>query len=209
MNREAYLGTAKVVAAILREPAVAGHWHEPSALPDFRVSGLAGHLARGVLQVRRIVDDAPPTGDPIPVLEHFTRNPWVRSSREDPVHVAVRERGEDTASEGPDELADSVDASLAWLERQLPTEPTDRVVELTGLWCLRLDDFLLTRLVELVVHIDDLAVSVGVPTPVLPAEATDLVVDLTAQLAVWRHGPVAVLRALTRQERAPASIAAF
>jgi hypothetical protein len=39
---------------------------------------------------------------------------------------------------------------------------------MTGRWFLRFDDFLLTFLVELVVHTDDLAVSVGIPTPDLP-----------------------------------------
>ncbi len=209
MIKSAYLGTATVVANLLRAPEVATSWSQPSALPDFGVSGLAGHLARSVTQVQRIVEDPPAGGEPIPVLDHFTRNPWVATEQDDPLHVAIRERGEDTAADGPAALADTVDASLAWLERQLPAEPADRVVELTGMWCLTLDDFLLTRLVELVVHTDDLAVSVGIPTPALPEEATDLLVDLLARLAVWRHGPLPVLRALSRQERAPATIAAF
>ena len=209
MIKSAYLGTATVVAHLLRAPEVASDWSEPSALRDFDVSGLAGHLARSVTQVQRIVEDPPAGGEPIPVLDHFTRNPWVASGHDDPLHVAIRERGKDTAAAGPTALADAVDASLAGLERQLPEEASDRVVELTGMWCLTLDDFLLTRLVELVVHTDDLAVSVGIPTPALPEEATDLLVDLLARLAVWRHGPLPVLRALTRQERAPATIAAF
>lgn len=207
--RQAYLDTASVVAVVLREARVAATWREPSALPDLAVSGLAGHLARGVLQVQRIVDDEPATGSPIPVLDHFTRNVWVGAGRDDPVHVAVRERGEDTAAGGPDALADAVDASLTWLAARLPREPSDRVIELHGFWALRLDDFLLTRLVELVVHTDDLAVSVGVQTPALPDAATDLVVTLLARLSAWRHGPVPVLRSLTRHERAPSSIAAF
>jgi hypothetical protein len=209
MIRSTYLESATVVANLLRAPEVATSWSEPSALRDFGVSGLAGHLARSVTQVHRIVQDPPADGEPIPVLDHFTRNPWVATEHDDPLHIAIRKRGEDTAADGPAALADAVDVSRAWLERQLPDEPADRVVELTGMWCLTLDDFLLTRLVELVVHTDDLAVSVGTPTPALPEEATDLLVDLLARLAVWRHGPLPVLRALTRQERAPATIAAF
>jgi hypothetical protein len=72
-------------------------------------------------------------------------------------------------------------------------------------WALTLDDFLLTRLVEVAVHVGDPAVSVGLPTPPLPADVTGPVLDLLARLAVRRHGPVAVLRALTRVERAPIS----
>ena len=74
---------------------------------------------------------------------------------------------------------------------------------------MTLDDFLLTRLIELVVHSDDLAASVGLETPQLPADVVDPVVDLLARLAVHRHGPTAVIRTLSRAERAPATISAF
>jgi hypothetical protein len=62
---------------------------------------------------------------------------------------------------------------------------------------------------ELVVHIDDLAISVGIPTPELPAAATDAVIALLGALAARRHGPVAIVRALARAERVPSFIAAF
>ena len=91
-----------------------------------------------------------------------------------------------------------------------PAEPADRVVDLPwASWSLRLDDFLLTRLIELVVHSDDLAASVGGVTPELPAEVVDPVVEMLARLAVQRHGATAVVRALSRAERAPATISAF
>ena len=74
---------------------------------------------------------------------------------------------------------------------------------------LRLDDLLITRMMELAVHSDDLAVSVGTATPALRQSAVDTVIDLLSRLAVRRHGPTAVLRALSRAERSPATIAAF
>ncbi|MET7481414.1 hypothetical protein ABZT17_44935, partial [Streptomyces sp. NPDC005648] len=49
-----------------------------------------------------------------------------------------------------------------------------------GDWSLELDDFLLTRLMKLVVHADDLARSVGLPAPGFPEEATAPVVELPA-----------------------------
>jgi hypothetical protein len=78
-----------------------------------------------------------------------------------------------------------------------------------GEWGLAVDDLLLTRVMELVVHADDLAVSLGIPTPAMPAEATDATIRLLARVAAWRHGPLAVVRALARRERAPETIAAF
>jgi hypothetical protein len=59
------------------------------------------------------------------------------------------------------------------------------------------------------VHADDLAVSVGMATPALPAAVLDPVFELLTRLAVRRHGPTAVLRALSRAERAPDTISAF
>jgi hypothetical protein len=76
-------------------------------------------------------------------------------------------------------------------------------------WSLRLDDFLTTRLMEIAVHSDDLAVSVGVPAPELPLAALDPVVVLLSRLALRRHGQAALLRALSRAERAPTTIAAL
>lgn len=78
-----------------------------------------------------------------------------------------------------------------------------------GDWGLHVDDFLLTRVVELVVHIDDLAVSLGLPTPALPEAAAGATIKLLSSLAAWRHGSLNVIRALARQERAPASIVAL
>jgi hypothetical protein len=49
----------------------------------------------------------------------------------------------------------------------------------------------------------------GRATPKVPAAATDAVIGLLAAVAARRHGPVSVIRALTRAERAPGSIAAF
>jgi len=55
-------------------------------------------------------------------------------------------------------------------------------------YSLRLDDFVVSRMMELAVHSDDLAASVGIPTPALPPVVIDIVVDLLSRLAVRRHG---------------------
>jgi hypothetical protein len=76
-------------------------------------------------------------------------------------------------------------------------------------WSLTLEDFLITRMLEIVIHSDDLAVSVHVAPSPLPEEPTAVVLALLTRPAARRHGAAAVLRALSRQERAPATIAAF
>jgi hypothetical protein len=206
--RDAYLSAAGVAATLLRDPAVAAQWSQPSALADFSVAGLACHLA---FQITRTVTAlaTPPGIGAVPVLEHYTRNAWVTSGVEGADNVEIRraneQRAADTTAQG---LADEVDAALAELRRVVPAEPAQRVVDFRD-WGLAVDDFLLTRVMELVVHGDDLAVSVGVPTPEMPAAATEATIGLLASIAAWRHGPLAVVRALSRRERAPESISAF
>lgn len=208
MIRDAYLSAAGTAASLLRQPAVAARWAEPSALPDFSVAGLARHLANQVTHTVPLLA-APPGDAAIPVLAHFTGGAWVASGVDSDANVGIRRRGEAAAATTtPSALADDVDAALTELRRVLPAEPADRVVDL-GDWGLTVDDLLLTRVMELVVHADDLAVSVGVPTPEMPAAATDATIDLLARIAAWRHGPLAVVRALSRSERAPATISAL
>ena len=60
---------------------------------------------------------------------------------------------------------------------------------------LTLDDYLGTRLVELCVHVDDLAVSLGEPAPPLPEEATGLAVRILVDVARRR---MAVCSSLSR-----------
>ncbi len=76
-------------------------------------------------------------------------------------------------------------------------------------WALTTHDFLVTRLMETVVHSDDLAASVGVETPEFPDDVVAPVLDLLTDQAVRRHGATALVRALARPQRAPGSVSAF
>ena len=58
-------------------------------------------------------------------------------------------------------------------------------------------------------HADDLAASIGVDTPEFPDDVVAPVLGLLAGVAVRRHGQAAVVRALSRPQRAPASVSAF
>jgi hypothetical protein len=208
--RHAYLRAARTTAALLRDPAVAARWEQPSALDLYAVSGLAGHLAGQVFFAENALALSEPDTEPIPILDYYGRVAWITADHGDEAHARIRRGSEAQAADGVDVLATRTDAAVARLPEVLAAEPVTRLVRLPSWqWALTLDDFLLSRLVELVVHIDDLAVSVGVATPPLPAEAVEPVLDLLIQLAERKHGAVAMLRALTRHERAPTTIAAF
>ena len=51
--------------------------------------------------------------------------------------------------------------------------------------------------------------SVGADTPEFPDEAVGRVLGLLTWIAVRRHGQAAVVRALSRPQRAPSSVSAF
>jgi hypothetical protein len=151
-----------------------------------------------------------PAGPPATLLEHYDRVPWVGASLDDEANAEIRRGGEDEAAGGPAALAVRIGVAVEALRTALPAEPADRVVHPSWVsWTLTLDDFLVTRMMEIAVHSDDLAQSGGVATPTLPPAVLDPVFALLTRLAVRRHGPTALLRALSRSERAPATIAAF
>ncbi|GIG68277.1 maleylpyruvate isomerase N-terminal domain-containing protein [Phytomonospora endophytica] len=206
-----FLDTARVAARFLRHPAVARAWPEPSALPEFSVGGLAGHLAYQVLALPRILDAPVPAEPTIGLLDHYAHVAWIGADLDADINVRIRDSGEETAAEGPKALAGAVDAAIIGLAVSLAATPIERPVRipLWGPWSLTLEDLLVTRMMELAVHSDDLAVSIGVPTPRLSESSVDIVLRLLTRLAARRHGPTAVMRSLSRAERAPKSIAAF
>lgn len=229
----AYLAAADAAADLLDRPEVTRGWDEPSVLAGMTVGALAAHLARQILLVEPMLEPRSPadsgTADSgaadsgtagsgtaangtgaISLLDHYARAPWVEASVNDEPNVGIRESAAAEAADGAAALGGRTRAALARLASRLPGEDADRPVLLPwGPWWLTLADLLRTRILEITVHSDDLACSVGVPTPDLPQEATDLVITMLATVAARRHGPLAVIRALSRAERAPARITAF
>ena len=118
------------------------------------------------------------------------------------LNVGVRARSEETAAAGPNSVAREAGEVWERLAQRLPLEPPDRRVavlhrpgeEMT------LDGYLMTRCVELAVHIGDLALSVGTDHRA-PDAAVAISVGLLVAAARVRHGDRAVLHGLARRER--------
>ena len=92
-------------------------------------------------------------------------------------------------------------------KRTIPGADPGRLVSVLNVrnGATTLEEYLRTRVVELAVHGDDLAVSVGLRYEVPPV-AADVVLGVCLELARARSGDLAVLRAFVRRERADADV---
>lgn len=198
---DAFLTAAQVTRDLLRLPQLAPAWGEPSALPGLSVGALACHLGNQVVRAAQLL----PQQDDLPVLgsvdEHYRRAAWVTAPPDDAVND--RSRDEDEARAGHAALLDRVDGADRTVRALLADGSARDVVPVPWQgWSLCRDDFLLTRMLEMVVHSDDLVASLDVPAPTLPDAVLDPVVALLVRLSVARHGQSALVATLTRRERA-------
>lgn len=207
-----FLQAAATAGELIGAEATADRWEQPSLLAGYTVGGLAGHLARGVLRVEVYLDRPAPPAEAITTdaAGYFA----AALGDDDPVdsaaHRQVRERARQTAADGPGALAAEVGAARRRLTERVRRVDTDRPVTVHGELCLPLVEYLRTRLVELVVHGDDLASSLDRPVPdSLPEAAYRPVAEVLAGLAVHRMGGLSVVRGLARRERHPEAVRAL
>lgn len=209
-----FLGAAQVAGRLATAPEVAARWTDESDCAGMTVGGLASHLAGQAANAVRLFGTAPSEHEPIALVEHYRRADWVTSGPEDEPNTSIRDESNDDAAGGPEALAQEVERDLAALPTVLEAtlagerRPDTVFVPWQG-WALTSEDFLVTRLMEIMVHSDDLAASVGLPTPEFSEPVVAAVLGLLSAVAVDRHGQTSVLRALSRPQRAPDHVSAF
>jgi hypothetical protein len=209
-GRDGFLAAARIAADLACRPEVSERWAEESACTGMSVGGLACHLASQVTNTVLLVGAPPSTEAPIPLLEHYARAAWVHSGLDAEANVGIREGSDEDAAGGPDALHDLLDDQLGLLPGVLAAaDPGAAVLIPWQGWSLRLPDWLVTREMEIMVHSDDLAASVGLPTPEFPEPVVTPVLALLTAVAARRHGQAALIRALSRPQRAPSSVSAF
>ena len=187
--------------------AAGTRWNEDSALEGMTTGALAGHAARAVTLVRTYLE-APVgpsqqelVGEMYDAAGYFLSIPGLGDDLETDANRAVRRRAADEARTGPTAILAAVDESAQGLADVLARQQADRAIVVLGGRPMLLDEYLTTRLVEIVVHSDDLAASLGRPEPEFEPDATDRVVGCLIEMAARRHGSLAVIRAMTRRER--------
>lgn len=201
--RSPFLEAAATVPTVVE--AVAGAWDRPSALEGWTVGGLAGHFARGLGTVAGYLEAPPPSGGTAVDAPGY----FLHFDAEDPaLNEGVLRRGIAAGATGPDAVAAAAREDLGVVREVVRDAAPDRQLAVFGGLVMVLDEYLRTRLVELVVHLDDLEASVGRSLVDLPADAVEVALGVLVAMAERKHGPRPVIRALTRRERAR-SIAVF
>lgn len=201
--RELFLETGAVAVDVVGDPAVAEAWSMPSALPGMTVGALAAHLARALSTVRRYLDLEPPSGGGPPLdAAGYLVAVLPDTDREAPVNRAVLGRAIEGADVGAPAVRAGAADDLAWLRRSLGPLDHGRVLSVLGGTPVRLEEYLATRIVEFVVHLDDLEHSVPALGPAaVPDEAGALAVGVLAEAARRRTSTAAMVALLARRER--------
>jgi hypothetical protein len=209
VDHAAVLRAVDSLVELVSAPAVAASWEGESALPGMSVGGLARHLVSQPECAVEFLQISPPPGtNTLWLMDYYDRVDWLHAAVDAPENTSIRDDFNELSGPGH---ADSVDI-LRRARADLPAALAGAGPATYVPWqdcALHVDDFLACRLLEIVVHADDLAASVGVPTPQFEKDALDPVVALLATLSVRRRGQDPVVRALARSERAEGSVSAF
>lgn len=194
----------EAAAEFMATEPVGAKWDEPSALDGMTVGALAAHLVRAAGATIAYLDRTEPERQPEGEL--LTPITYFHAAVDSPIHEQIKDVSATEATIGHDatvtkcrELADNMRTRLA-------DEPADRLVGALGGRMLTLDDFCRTRLIEVLLHLDDLAVSVDQPRPTTDPRGPQVVIAITIGIAQAVHGDWPVLYALARAERSKATI---
>jgi len=191
-------------AALIATDEVSARWDEPSALSGMTVGALAAHLVRAAGATLAYLDRTDAATRPDGAL--LTPATYFHAAIESPIHERIKEVSASEAAAGPNEVAAHCARVASEMRSRLAAEPADRLVGALGGRMLSLDDFCRTRLIEVLLHLDDLAASVGIPCPETSVEGRTVVVDILVGVARMQHGDWEVLRALARDERRTADV---
>lgn len=216
LSRRADLGAALtscagVVIDLADRREVHDAWQRESACAGMTVGGLTHHLLAQVAHVAAGLRVAAPVDAPvIALLDHYANAPWVSASRSGETDPDQDDKDNAAAAAGHASVVANARRALAEVPALLarPRQPDVIHVPWQG-WSLSTPDFVTTRLMEMVVHADDLAASVGLSTPEQEPAVVSPVLALLTEVSLRRHGQVALVRALSRPQRSAGDVCAF
>ena len=194
----------EAAAELMSRPVVGERWDEPSALDGMTVGSLSAHLVRAAGATLAYLDRTDPATTPDDEL--LTPITYFHAAVDSPIHEQIKDVSSSEAEIGHDAMAAKCRGVADEMVERFAEEPPDRLVGALGGRMLTLDDFCRTRMIEVLLHLDDLAVSVGEQRPETDPEGAAIVTDITMGIARHLHGDWGVLYALTRGERSPGGV---
>lgn len=193
---------AENIVELLDDPETAKRWEEPSALQGFSVGGLIAHLLMGATYMHRLLDGPENVTGPVVSIGEYTASMKMDDFDGD-LHRYIRNKNERSAAHGAEPTIARLKKLLTTLQDRLRTESGGRLLDMrpTFPWVMSLEDRLRLMVLDLVVHLDDLAVSIGRPGAAANEAASSMAIETMLAAARFQHGDRAVIRALARRER--------
>ena len=189
----------ETAAELMARPSVAEKWDQASALEGMTVGALCAHLLRAAGATTAYLDRTPPErrsdGDLLTPVTYF------HAALDSPIHDQIKDVSATESAIGHHATSEKCRQLAADMKTRLATEPADRLVGALGGRLLTLDDFCRTRLIEVLLHLDDLAISTGEDRPATDPLGPAIVIEICIGIARHRHGDWNVLYALARAER--------
>ncbi|MGE0878484.1 MAG: hypothetical protein AB7L13_05530 [Acidimicrobiia bacterium] len=204
-----FLDALGYAESILLAPPVGARWTEPSALALMDVGSVAGHL---FLVVRRVVKRLEAADAHTAAVERASRATKVdrvvyrtirvtnETDLDHEAHRVVRDDGAHVAAWGWEPVCDAFADRVSRLRARFAAAPLPAVTDFGG-HAMAFDAYLESRVVEVLVHADDLATSCELDAGSPPATAVDIALGFLVDIARREHGDLAVLRSFTRHER--------
>lgn len=209
LDRDAAVRATDSITTLVSGDRVADSWSRGSALPGMTVGGVARHLvSQPECAIEFLRDPGRPDAPMLSLPDYFDRVDWLHAGVDEPENTSIRDDFNEMAGIGVDGCRQILAQSRAELPAAIAASGPSTYVPWQDCRLL-LDDFLVIRMLEIVVHADDLAQSLDLPTPRFDDGVMDPVLTLLAGLSMRRHGQDAVLRALSRTERSHGSVSAF
>lgn len=194
----------EAAAQLIGQPVVGERWEHPSTLDGMTVGALSAHLVRAAGATIAYLDRTDPSARPDGEL--LTPVTYFHAALDAPIHDQIKLVSADEAALGHEATVAKCGAVATQMVERFPLEPEDRLVSALGGRMLTLDDFCRTRLIEVLLHLDDLAISVGEPRPDTDPEGTAIVIETLIGIARDVHDDWGVIDALARAERSGADV---
>src|SRR4051795_9261413 len=184
--RALVIEATEAAAELMADERIAAAWDQPSALTGMTVGALSAHLVRAAGSVSAYLDRTDPSA--APEGELLTPVTYFHAAIDSPIHERIKEVSASESVVGPADMAARCAEVAAAMRPRFAAEPPDRLLGALGGRMLTLDDFCRTRLIEVLIHLDDLAASVGLPCPETSVEGRTIVVDILLGIARDQHG---------------------